>query len=318
MKPEDIDLADENAPRLNADFYRSEPHKYFLHRLSNLMLVAGKDEELARLINEGLSFGLVSIGKREPEPYKDTDRESALQFVALEAEVLLHHATETLLRLFLAHSGAPPSPWLVLSRLRNFREFKKQIEKRFLTDEPGDRRSDIAEVFYGTHEPSDYAPPPSEADWAETIQSIDRFLVGFSATLLGNAHLYNAAKHGLAVKPGEHGLTLGDKEDPIIQRHGMALHYLEVVDSKWRRKIEWVETGTSVVRILVAAQLMEQMWTVGRRRYTETEDETDVRIWKDAVHTVINNGALKEMGVGKGALKSMSESLLYYAHHEEE
>ena len=318
-RPEDIDLAFENSPRLNADFYRSEPHVYIRHRLSNLMLVAAKDEELSRLLSEGVSFGLISTGPKggEPKVYTESDRESALRFVALEAEVLLHHATETLLRLFLAHAGVPLTPWLEMSRLRSFREFKEIVNKRFLEDTPEDRESDVAEVFYGSNDITNYDPRPSDDEWAESVRTIDRFLVRFASNLLSDARLYNAAKHGLAVKPGEYGLTLGDQENPLIDRHGMALQYLEVVEGQWKRTVEWVETDASVIYIWIATDLMEQLWSVGRRRYTG-EGAMEVKIWKEEIHKVIDDAANKLMGEGPALLKSMSESLLYYASREEE
>lgn len=318
-RPEDIDLALENSPRLNADFYRSEPHAYFRHRRSNLMLVAAKDEELSRLIGEGLSFGLVSIGSKgdEPKEYTESDRESAFEFVALEAEVLLHHATETLLRLFLAHVGVPPSPWLEMSRLRSFGEFKRILSRRFVDSIPEDRASDLAEVFYGSPDPASYDPPPSADEWAESISTIDRFLVRFASNLLKDAHLYNAAKHGLAVKPGEYGLTVGDNENPMIHRHGMALQYLQAVDGQWRRTAEWVETDSSIVYVELAAELMAQLWTVARHRYTG-EGEIEAKIWKNEIHKVLEDATQKQMGKGPALLKSMSESLLYYASPEEE
>lgn len=320
MRKEDIDLAAENSPGLNRDFYRSEPHTHIRHRLSNLMLVAARDEELSQLLSQGVTFGLVSITPKEgaPPAYGKDERESAEQFVALEAEVLLHHATETLLRLFLAHAGLPPCPWLEMSRLRSFKRFKEILHRRFIEDSGEDRFSDVESVFFGGPElRQSVTESPSEEEWAEAVRTVDQFLVRYAVNLLDDAHLYNAAKHGLAVKPGEFGVTLGAKENPIINRHGMALQYLEVIDDEWKKTIEWVETETSLTYVWMAAELMEQLWNVGRQRYTG-EGGNRLNVWREDILQVIDETTHKLMGDGPAVLKSMSENLLYYRPLEEE
>src|SRR5690349_6380569 len=57
-------------------------------------------------------------------------------FVAAESEVLLHHVSETLLRLSLALAPSadgevPDAPWLELARERSFRSFKKRVRRAF-------------------------------------------------------------------------------------------------------------------------------------------------------------------------------------------
>ena len=109
-RPEDRNLAWENYSGLNRAFYGSEPHTYFRHRISNVLLVGGRDAELRQLLDEGVKFGLLEISRSEdaPERNEAEDQESAERFVALEAEVLLHHTAGTLMRLVLAHRGPPP------------------------------------------------------------------------------------------------------------------------------------------------------------------------------------------------------------------
>lgn len=159
--------------------------------------------------------------------------------------------------------------------------------------------------------------PPSEEKWAEAVRTVDQFLLRYAVNLLDDAHLYNAAKHGLAVKPGEFGVSLGAKENPIINRHGMALQYLEVIDDEWKKTIEWVETETSLTYVWMAAELMEQLWNVGRQRYTG-EGENRLNVWREDILQVIDETTHKLMGDGPAVLKSMSENLLYYRPLEEE
>ena len=49
---------------------------------------------------------------------------------------LLHHASEALLRLYLAHEPLTACPWLDMARVRSPGKFKQIVEARFLRDLP--------------------------------------------------------------------------------------------------------------------------------------------------------------------------------------
>jgi hypothetical protein len=48
---------------------------------------------------------------------------------ALESTVLLHHAGETLMRLYLAHAGDAPCPWMEIARFPDSRRFKDALSR---------------------------------------------------------------------------------------------------------------------------------------------------------------------------------------------
>ena len=150
---------DGTAEQLNETFYRTAPHDYFRQRLFNLLLVASKSDEIADLAGETITYGSLQVG-RSPGSASNEEENSALveQFVATEAEILLHHISETLLRLYLAHETAPLCPWIEVTRLRNFREFKESARELFLstTNEPSDES--IARVLVGTSNPEHLSP----------------------------------------------------------------------------------------------------------------------------------------------------------------
>jgi hypothetical protein len=90
---------------LNHDFYRLEPATYFLFRLRNLLLSAGRGLELVQLLEEGVEVGVFTLNVNEGSAADSLDEEQQDHqhaFVTLETEVLLHHVSETLLRLYLA------------------------------------------------------------------------------------------------------------------------------------------------------------------------------------------------------------------------
>jgi hypothetical protein len=268
--PADEHLAPEGFPALNESFYRSEPHAYLGQRLTNLLLVAGKPEELIDLMDSGITFGEASVGRRPDSPERDQeeDDKNGRAFVALEAELLLHHASETLLRLFFAHSGLLPCPWLEMSRLRGFSKFKALVEATFLTKDPLDRTADVAQVFFPSADRRLIDPDISAETWDGNLETIDGLLTHFADHFHSRAHLYNAGKHGLAVLPGEHAISMG-LPDLSIDADGMALQYLEKKAGKWQRTIAWVDPEVLIAYIWLAIDLIEQLWAVGRARYTD-------------------------------------------------
>ncbi len=108
---------------MNQKFYRGSPHRYFNRRLPSLILAAADNERIRQAFEEGVSFGNLTI--RGAEDYDETER---MNYAVVESVVLLHHASEALVRLFLAHEGKPPCPWLEVARLRHA-AFKQKVEE---------------------------------------------------------------------------------------------------------------------------------------------------------------------------------------------
>jgi len=268
----------EHFPAMNASFYAARPQDYFGRRLQNLMLVAGNLQGLDDLFAKGVSFGTLSaVGPQVSDGVgADTAQERARQtqhFLIAESEVLCHHAGETLLRLYLAHAGAPPSPWLELSQTRSPDEFKKRVRRRF---GPGSKASDpanlaeVARTFYLTDVPERLVPPPAPEEWSRGLALIEGYLRYFAALFLEKAALYNAAKHGLALLPGDIALEVGDGS--VLSQSGPAVQYLQLRKSddghrRWSRVIHWVQSDRQVVLTYTAAILMADLWAAGRFRY---------------------------------------------------
>ena len=309
-RPADEGLATENYGWLNRDFYRSEPHLYLRHRLSNLLLVAGRDRELRELLDQGVSFGDLSMKRRDDADPRDAvkDDESQQRFVALEAELLLHHACETILRLFVAHRGPPACPWLELARMRSFEKFKTTVRETFLESDTSNRVGDIADVFFGGSDRTGINPEPSIESWEKALGNVDRFLVYYANHYLSDAHLYNAAKHGLAVQPGEQAIRL-DLPSAPISAEGMALQFLEVKDDKWQETVAWVQPDLSVVYTLTAIDLIEQLWTIARVRYTGS-GETAIQVFDGDPHQALAD-AQRKRASGPIVVRTMSRTLHY-------
>ena len=267
-------LAPENDRELNEAFYRARPHAYFNQRLESLILVAGKSAQLAELLAEGITIGRLKAGGA-PRPnlteHQRTEVEQDRErFVIAEAEVLLHHAAETLLRLYLAHERLPPCPWLVLAGDRSFAAFKGKVSQ--LGEELGDeqRKANVAAVFFGASDRTNLQPTPSEDEWNAGLDNLSAWLAWFAAHFLDSG-VYNAAKHGLALQAGNAAFQLGD--DELISRSGLSLEYVETYkdDSgrrRWRRTTQWVDPDRRMGYIFMACRLMKGLMEIARARYT--------------------------------------------------
>jgi len=270
----DADLASENYLGLNTTFYEASPHGYFSERLSNLLLVASKGAALDALIAEGFEFGGLSVPASQSSGVSEEERAKAAEhFVTAETEVLSHHVGETLLRLYLAHEGVPACPWLELSRMRTPTEFKASVRRRFgaETDVPGaKRRAEVAKVFYLTDTREALKPAPSEAAWNTSLDVIEEYLSHFARQHLDQAALYNAAKHGLAVRPSRMSLKWND--GALVSVDGAVMQYLYLRDRddglrRWYQGTHWVRRDMQMALISRACQLIEALWVAARFRY---------------------------------------------------
>jgi hypothetical protein len=236
---------------LNEAFYQERPWDYFLQRLVHLAAIASDTAKLP--FENPISVGPVTIRSHTPTLARYPS--PGQSFVAVESEVLLHHAAETLLRLIHAHAEPSPCPWIRMSSIRNFSQFKEWVES--LRDDP--KLDDLAGQFFGR---SDEHPdtPADEAEWVRVFAQ--HFLDSSS---------YNAAKHGMALAGGaaRGTITIDDKE--IVRAQGPVVSWLAKwpnpgVDRppRWTRVTRILSTEAYIVMIKVAADLMESIWIHGR------------------------------------------------------
>lgn len=160
-------LVPEQFPELNEAFYATKPWEYFNYRNHLLMLAAGAADRLAKIAEDGVAYKGMTY-QENPGGGDDEDGDQAEvakeNFVIADSEALLHHASETLLRLYLAHEGPKPCPWLELARVRTPGQLKKMLEDRFLKDlATSERRARVASVYFGGTDRSRLSPSPSLA-----------------------------------------------------------------------------------------------------------------------------------------------------------
>jgi hypothetical protein len=322
----DYKLAHENYPGLNESFYKTRPWNYFYYRLNHLVLVAAKQEDVAKLLDEPFKVGeRLTVGPRDRSGDGDPERERIADadlkaFVAAEAAVLLYHTSETLLRVYLVHEdrdGKPPfseCPVLDIARGRNHAAFKEKVEKRFLGNlDQEERRKRARLVFYGTNDQSAFRERPPDDAWTGGPDNIENFLRYYAETFV-DADLYNAAKHGLAIHPGEVAMQLANNQgEEILGAKGHAIEYLAEREEKdgsrtWTRATKWVDLELNAAFIMTAMEFMKSIWTVARARYCGEMPEAGVSFYD-------KQPLFDHMFTGMEGIKvsTMHMPLLYYA-----
>jgi hypothetical protein len=279
----DDQLATENYPRLNEQFYNANPQSYLERRWTNLLFTLGKGDELAEMAREGLKFDGVEVTwSGEPDEI-EKEKSERQRFITAESEILLHHASETLLRLYLAHVTRGPCPWLELARNKDFQAFKKKVARLRRRVVAGDEAKDISWVFYGTDDRERFSTPPPVKQWEAGTENIGRFLDHYAAVFLDPSP-YNAAKHGLALVAGEASFQIDDGD--LISMSGPSLEYLaikhdaETKRPQWVQETKWIDTKRAIAFIYIAQSLVEVLWDVARARYTRKRIE-GVRFFND-------------------------------------
>lgn len=319
--------------RLNDAYYLTKPHEYFDGRLALLTLIAAKPDLLREEFERGLEYDGMKVGGAEIQ--RDTPEEEEQQHTAWlisESVMLKHQISETLLRFYFAHrpngeGRVSPCPWYAISRELSHVAFKRSVEKRF-DDTPltEPRRDELATVFY----PKPLLSPDAEtmARLPGSIENIEKWLQNAAAWFLGDSNLFNALKHGLAVRPGPSEMELitahdkerGAEDKPLISADGPAVEFLERFgdENQWHRSVRWVVPRNLMLETTFMLRLLRQIWQVGRLRYTKHDhDQTSVDLsfydqppYDEIVRLMTTTGDADESG-GRILMTSMRVSLQY-------
>jgi hypothetical protein len=261
------DLTTTRYRQLNERFYAAEPADYLRTRLVSLLALAGRPDEVLDLLRSGLSHAGITA---QIDDDSEIDQESLARYVSIESQVLLHHAAETLVRLYLAHRDDPPCPWLELSREKHFGSFKERVKAEIGRRRTAALADEVAWTFLGRREAE--RSEDSEA-WSAAASNLALFLRTFAERWLAESATYNALKHGLAAVPGNASLLVADdggRGHPMAD--GASIELLAAspwVDGKrvWSATTRWIDISECLALVEVASHMISSLWQIARVRY---------------------------------------------------
>ncbi len=277
-KQADDGLSELNYQTLNEDFYAGDPADYFAQRLYGLLLLKGKPEAVRALLAEGVETGGVRIqlqsGTTPDARPEEEDAESRDRFFTADAWLLLHHASETLLRLYLAHAQGAPCPALEVAREREPGSFKKKMHERFIRSTPSpEHHGENGVVFYGS--PTAAGLVGYDEDGRNALLSnIEGLLRLFASTFL-DAEAYNAIKHSMAIRAGNSRLEVTVDDMDLGTTQGPHIEYVGIrrmqERSVWARKTLWFDFDLIVAQVYTAQRLILALWLMARHQYLGAE-----------------------------------------------
>ena len=291
----DHGLLETNYASLNDEFYARQPWVYFLQRLSHLLLVATGDDGHRERLARGITFGRVTAAFSKPA---DSDMVPTAEqtFTAIESQVLLHHVAETLMRLVHAHAEPDPCPWLRMSRMTRFSDFKDWV-RQTIVEQPHDGLDELCRTVFVLDDAL-----------AENVHTVARWLRVFAAEFLNSAS-YNAAKHGMAIGGAAQRWSVTVADTPLVDHDGASLEWLErKEDENGRRR--WVKVArlmsweaTSAV-IFTGTNLIQGLWENARVIHLGDEAKPFAGV---LAPRALNN----EFGVARHVLQEQEVALRY-------
>lgn len=264
---------------LNERFYTASSAKYFDQRMNGLLVVAADDETYGLQLRSGLDvLSLHAHVGDEEKVSTDLDQRELRRYITAETEVLLHHTTESMLRLYLAHEADRECPWFEVVSLP-FDAFWALLKERFESLASDALKRRVAWTVTGFAE----RPPGLDCDqqtWDRGVDCIAAWLRFLYRQMLERSSVYNAAKHGFTGLAEEAYFGFGETPDNMAVSHsGPSIESLERSpwvngERIWSLRTDWYSTIGSWAYITIATQLMNAIWSTGRSRYLGEPIET--------------------------------------------
>ena len=219
----------------------------------------------------------------------DTEAADASAFIAIEAEVLLQHVSETVLRLYFAHERHPECPWLELASLRRPGGLHKSIKERFgsgVSPAEGARR--VADIILGQ----------SDGSVTRAAENLEGLLNTLSSHWVRFGPMYNAAKHGFAVGAEEDHVKMSS-EQLTMETAGPAIQYLDYKksDGRWMEATTFVDSPRSLALTGLAVLTLRSLWTVARSRYTDDDSPVETFQMQKPITEVFGDSTPSESSI---------------------
>lgn len=300
-------LANELFSELNATFYEDDPSEYLLTKIEAVTLMLAPAEVLTPAYR---SERVVGASRRVGTPVPS--KQARDRYVRTECVLVLHHACETLLRLFFAHSEKRDCPWLGMAASVNFAEFKEKVGA---ASRSGFDRDAVALVFLGGADPADSALEVEADEFDDTVSAWQLLLETAAHTVLSESFLYNAAKHGLTIVHTDESTQMafmppgGDQMQLLAGSQFAYLHRPQTPGVKggteWWVSLTHTLPDQDIETAFLIQQAVSSLWNVARRRYTGRAGE----VWLSPAQAV-RDAIYGPVAVKGGHVRTLTHELV--------
>lgn len=259
-------LATEQFEGLNKHFYSNYPSEYFLNRFQELVFKLSSSAEYAEFLN-GKKFSYREVSGTIEIASVDKLQE----YAKIELEELHIHCLETFMRIFISRATLSSCDWISIADLSiiNYHKYiNKFSENNF--DDLNDQMDSVSVIKYaltGSRNGSDGVTPEVISVWREWIVE--------AAKKLKDIKVYNAFKHGLAVRSNISGIHVKIDEDLEIGEHGDVIEIIEKHDNGdryvWQQRTEFLNCDRICVEIYLFGNLIHNMIQIGKYIFLKKE-----------------------------------------------
>lgn len=257
-------------------FYRRDSMGSYFHvRLAVLASLSAHREQVVQWFGEGVAFEDVGVvlpsadGKLVDADSEAPSIDALDRYIQIETISLLHHAIETVLKLYTGLVGA--ANWLhPLMALTDRRRHLPDFVRDEVTERPLEQmRAQIAELVLGR------ANVPDDERELAIIDNTAEILKVLAARWSNFRNSYNAVKHGLVVSVGESAFSISSSQGESIEiGSGPSLRFLthsnwEDNARQWSVETQWIRPAEASRLISVACSLIDSMWLIAVTRWSQ-------------------------------------------------
>ena len=237
--------------------------------------------------DQGVSFHGVHITIPSVETDDDlSDPPSAnddpLQwYIQTETISLLHHALETLLRLYTGLIDASDWSEPLMALADRDRRLPRLVEQHITGKHKHEMRSDVSYLLLGQE-----VVPDDDADRLAVMDNLSGVLHVLAREWLDARHSYNAIKHGLRVSQTDASFSLGlTANDLVSVADGPSIAFLNHTDWErrppgdgdgdgrmrhWSVETHWISFGHASKLIATSCMLIDCLWSLAVARWSES------------------------------------------------
>lgn len=304
---------DPNNPinKINQTFYRDYDEDYFVNKAIFLGSIIAEPKPIKEHSKKGYSIGKLQVSNVH------ITQKWLVGYAKREIVINSYHSIESFFRLFFAHVEEPECPWVGVEQMKNFKEFKKRIEKLLHRKYfKGDHNKAVASILLGGRSMYNNL---SDDDWQENVKRTVELVDRLGTDILSNQD-YNVYKHGAALLDTKFGFWLddgkvigADKQDSFMYLSSKVERTPDKTIKRFQKTYKFMKWRNRVVSTYMAGQLMHNMLTL-RKLHLKMVEPKEARMFTFQKYDF--NKLLEPDNKGRIAVPTTISESLFERHYE--